>query len=169
MSKYLPYDPQILQRCRNCMHNHGDYCESFQRRVDPESVMCLEDFGMKVEEKPKSDTQDAKADKGKIRPTLVPPEVIWAIAVIREYGNQKYGDPENWKDVEVERYFDSFIRHVLLFWKDPYGYDEESGFPHLWHILCNGAFLTYDMWDILVAGLDEEWREKLKDVRGGLR
>ena len=147
----------MLKKCDLCRHRFD--CEDAYHKID------CDQFATDID---KAKT-DAKADKGKIRPTLVPPEVIWAIAVIREYGNQKYGDPENWKDVEVERYFDSFIRHVLLFWSDPYGYDEESGLPHLWHIMCNGAFLTYDMWDILVAGLDEEWREKLKNVRGGLR
>lgn len=43
--------------------------------------------------------QNAKSDAGKIRPTMVPPEAIWAVAVIREYGTQKYGDQENWRQV----------------------------------------------------------------------
>lgn len=46
------------------------------------------------------DNQIAKADAGKPRLTLVPRKIIWAIARIREYGNRKYKDPENWKQVE---------------------------------------------------------------------
>ena len=41
--------------------------------------------------------QEAKSDGGKIRPTLVPTEIIRAIAKVREYGCEKYGDPENWR------------------------------------------------------------------------
>ena len=38
--------------------------------------------------------QTAKADAGKPRLTLVPSEIIRNIAIIREYGTKKYGDPE---------------------------------------------------------------------------
>ena len=51
--------------------------------------------------------QSAKADRGKLRLSLVPPEIIWDVAVIREYGNLKYHDSENWRGVEVERYRDA--------------------------------------------------------------
>lgn len=85
--------------------------------------------------------QRAKADLGKPRPSLVPTEIVWAIAEIREYGNRKYHDPDNWKTVEWQRYLDALDRHVLLLNEDPFGIDEESGFPHLWHVACNVAFL----------------------------
>lgn len=87
--------------------------------------------------------QEAKADAGKLRPTLVPRKMIWAIAAIREYGNRKYpeGGPDNWKMVEPERYRDAMMRHMLKYLDDPYGADEESGLPHLWHLACNVAFL----------------------------
>lgn len=35
--------------------------------------------------------QSIKADAGKPRPTLVPPEAIWAIAEVRGYGSAKDG------------------------------------------------------------------------------
>ena len=85
--------------------------------------------------------QHAKADNGKIRLTNVPQEIIWAIGVIREYGNQKYGDPENWKTVEPQRYRDAAYRHFLHYLDDPKSVDSESGYPHLWHLACNIAFL----------------------------
>lgn len=85
--------------------------------------------------------QTAKADAGKLRLTLVPTEVIRAIAQTRMYGLEKYGDPENWRKVEVERYRDAAYRHFLAYLDDPHGNDEESGLPHLWHCVTNLAFL----------------------------
>ena len=87
--------------------------------------------------------QDAKADAGKLRPTLVPTAAIRAIAAIRGYGVAKYpnGGPDNWKKVEPERYRDAMARHMLAYIDDPTGKDEESGLPHLWHLICNAAFL----------------------------
>lgn len=88
-----------------------------------------------------NNNQTAKADKGKPRLTLVPRQIIWAIARIREYGNKKYGDPDNWRQVEPQRYRDAMMRHMLAYLDDPYGVDEESSLPHLWHLACNVAFL----------------------------
>lgn len=85
--------------------------------------------------------QKAKADAGKPRLTLVPPQIIWDIAKIREYGNKKYGDPDNWKRVEIERYRDAAYRHFLKYLEDPDSVDEESGYFHLDHLACNIAFL----------------------------
>lgn len=94
-----------------------------------------------------NDTQSAKADAGKPRLTLVPRKIIWAIAAIREYGNKKYHDPENWRQVSVGRYRDAAFRHFCAYLDDPKGVDEESGLPHLWHLACNIAFLI-EMEDI---------------------
>lgn len=87
--------------------------------------------------------QSHKADYGKAKLSLVPRRIIWDIAAVREYGNEKYpdGGPDNWKTVEPERYRDALYRHLMLYLDDPYGEDKESGLPHLWHIACNVAFL----------------------------
>lgn len=85
--------------------------------------------------------QTAKADYGKEQLTLVPRRIIHDICAIRMYGNKKYGDPENWREVEPERYRDAAYRHFLAYLDDPHGVDKESGFPHLWHLACNIAFL----------------------------
>ena len=90
-----------------------------------------------------SDSQKAKADAGKAEIRLVPMEIVWAIAWIRMYGNRKYGDPENWKLVEPERYRDALMRHLLAYISNPKSVDEESGYPHLWHAACNMAFLMH--------------------------
>ena len=85
--------------------------------------------------------QSAKADAGKLQLTLVPRQIIRSIAVIRMYGNRKYHDPENWRQVSKERYRDAAFRHFLAYLDDPMGRDAESGLPHLWHLACNIAFL----------------------------
>ena len=85
--------------------------------------------------------QTAKADAGKLPLTMVPRNIINAIAIVRAYGNQKYKDPDNWKNVEKERYRDAAFRHWLAYLDDPTGKDAESGIPHLFHCCCNMAFL----------------------------
>lgn len=86
--------------------------------------------------------QEAKADQGKARLTLVPRQILFDVARIREYAvNSKYRDPDNWKTVEPERYRDAMMRHMCAYLDDPKGVDEESGLPHLWHLACNVAFL----------------------------
>ena len=89
----------------------------------------------------KMSNQEIKADNGKPRLSLVPMEIIRNIARIREFGLKKYKEKESWKSVEVERYRDALLRHTLLYIEDPYGLDDESGLPHLWHLACNVAFL----------------------------
>ena len=82
----------------------------------------------------------AKADAGKLRPTLVPPHMVMAVTAVREFGTRKYHDPENWRKVEPQRYRDALYRHWLAYLAGE-KLDKESGLPHLWHLACNAAFL----------------------------
>ena len=84
---------------------------------------------------------EAKADSGKVRPTLVPPSLVMAVANVREYGCKKYKDPDNWRKVEPQRYKDALYRHFLAYLSGE-KIDNESGLPHLWHMACNIAFLV---------------------------
>lgn len=118
-----------IHPCRGC----GDF--------EKEAQTCISKGGCGMND------QEAKADAGKLRLTLVPRKIIWAIAAIREYGVKKYKEPDNWKRVEKERYRDAAYRHFLAYLDDPQGVDEESGLPHLWHCCCNLAFLC-EMEDI---------------------
>lgn len=93
------------------------------------------------DEKWLDESQLAKADEGKPRLTLVPRQIIFDIAKVREYGNRKYHDPDNWKTVEPERYRDAAFRHFMAYLDDPDGVDAESGISHLAHLACNIAFL----------------------------
>lgn len=87
-----------------------------------------------------SGDQSVKADGRKLRPTLVPPSLMIAVARVREYGTWKYGDPENWRKVEAQRYRDAMYRHWLSYLSGEQ-YDPESGLSHLDHCACNLAFL----------------------------
>lgn len=86
--------------------------------------------------------QNAKADAGKLRLTLVPRQIIRDIAAVREFAvNGKYKAPDNWKQVEACRYRDAAFRHFLAYLDDPESVDEESGLKHLAHLATNIAFL----------------------------
>lgn len=86
---------------------------------------------------------DAKQDEGKLQLSLVPPEIINQIAAVRMYGNQKYHNPDNWQTVEIARWWDALLRHLMycaehgLDSRDP-----ESGLPSLAHAACNIAFIV---------------------------
>ena len=110
---------------------------------------------IKIKAKPKTETKtpstfesalrdcyyDAKADNGKPTLSLVPTEIIFEIEKVRSYGNRKYHSPDNWKQVEVERYHEALLRHTLAMWDDIYARDKESGLLHLSHIATNIAFI----------------------------
>lgn len=85
-------------------------------------------------------TDGLKHDGGKLRLSLVPAEAIEAIGAVMTHGAEKYGK-DSYKQVEPERYRDALMRHVCKWLKDPHGKDEDSGMPHLWHIITNAAFL----------------------------
>lgn len=86
--------------------------------------------------------QEAKADAGKLEISLTPVQIVRDITEVRMYGTKKYGDPDNWKRVELQRYINAMLRHTLAFWEDPYSVDEESGIPHYKHAECNWAFIS---------------------------
>lgn len=73
--------------------------------------------------------------------TLIPIEAIEAIRTVRLYGTKKYGDVNNWKKVEIQRYRDALYRHFLAYMDDPNSVDEESGLYHYKHMICNCAFI----------------------------
>ena len=100
--------------------------------------------------------QTAKADAGKPPLTLVPRQIIFDIAKVREYGNKKYHDPENWRKVEPQRYRDAALRHFMAYLDDPEGIDLESGLTHLSHLACNVAFLCEMEREKKVMGLNDE-------------
>ena len=69
------------------------------------------------------------------------PAIIEAVGEAGNCGTRKYGDAENWRQVEPARCRDAIMRHVCAYLRDPGGTDAESGLPHLAHAACNIAFL----------------------------
>ena len=57
-----------------------------------------------------------KHDSGKLRLSRVPPQIITAIANVRDYGDRKYTDPENWRKIAPERWHEALLRHTLAIW-----------------------------------------------------
>ena len=129
--------PQHRYYCPECgKFSHSTFSdEDMQKYAD--------DYSNQVLFSERTTDYHAKQDYGKAKLTLVPRRILWDIAAIREYGNNKYpeGGPDNWKAVEVDRYRDAAYRHFLKYLDDPHGVDKESGLPHLWHLATNIAFL----------------------------
>lgn len=84
-----------------------------------------------------------KDTAGKPKLSLVPPQIIFDIAEVREYGNKKYpeGGKDNWKKVSIDDYKDALLRHTMKYLQDPESKDEESGIEHYKHMACNMAFI----------------------------
>ena len=82
-----------------------------------------------------------KFDGGKLRYDLIPPEIKLWLAEILTHGAKKYA-PDNWKNVEVNRYIAAMERHMVA-WQLGEEYDPDSGYHHLKHILTNAAFIAY--------------------------
>ena len=106
-----------------------------------------------------------KFDAGKPQMRLVPTAMMELIAKIREYGNKKYL-PNSWKYVDkaVPRYTDAMLRHLYAWLEDSDSVDEESGYPHFWHFLCNASFLAHFEVKRYDEN-DEAWRETIERAR----
>lgn len=85
--------------------------------------------------------QKAKTDAGKPIFTWVPPAIIQAIERVRAFGNKKYHDPDNWRNVSPDRYWQAYLRHTIAAWWDFRKKDKESGLRHIDHCACNLAFI----------------------------
>lgn len=127
-------DNPSVSYCRKCVDAFSRRDQFYFTNVDDVTnaqVLKFEDIK----------NQDAKADAGKPNLSLVPTKIIYEIEKIRAYGTAKYGDPENWKKVELERYHQALLRHTLAIWNNINARDEESGLLHLSHMAANIAFI----------------------------
>ena len=89
--------------------------------------------------------QEAKADAGKLQMMLMLPEINKAVVRVREYGGNKYKSHDNWKKVELSRWQNAMMRHLMAYIVDPWSRDEESGLRHIDHIACNLAYILENM------------------------
>jgi hypothetical protein len=82
-----------------------------------------------------------KNDVDKPRFDLIPPEFLWGMAEVLEFGTRKYA-PNNWaKGADWSRYYAALQRHLNLWWAGE-DYDEETACSHLYHAACCLAFLA---------------------------
>jgi hypothetical protein len=82
-----------------------------------------------------------KGDSEKPRFDLIPPEFLWGMAEVLEYGARKYA-PNNWvRGADWSRYYSALQRHLNLWWAGE-DYDEETSCSHLYHAACCLAFLA---------------------------
>lgn len=81
-----------------------------------------------------------KFDGDRLRPDLIPPSAIKAMAEVLTFGARKY-KPNNWRKCQdLSRYEAALLRHLLAY-QEGETFDHESKMPHLWHALVNIAFL----------------------------
>lgn len=103
---------------------------------------------------PAVDNSGYKKDEGKIRLELMPPEFIFAVGTILNFGAKKY-PYRNWEHgMDWGRVFGAAMRHLWAWWggsqptKTNFAFgdlDTETGYSHLWHASCCMAFLvTYE-------------------------
>lgn len=86
-----------------------------------------------------------KNDSEKLMWDRVPFEIIEELAKVMTYGAKKYKeDPNkpNWRETEdgYNRYFAAMMRHLTEDRKGNY-LDEESGLPHMSHVLFTAVAL----------------------------
>ena len=83
-------------------------------------------------------------DAGKLRLDLIPPEATLYLARVLTLGAQKY-EARNWElGMDWSRCLGSLKRHLLK-WELGQTVDDESGEPHLAHVMWNAmALLVYE-------------------------
>lgn len=79
----------------------------------------------------------------KVRMELVPLTVMESLGKVLTYGAKKYAD-NSWQDLPDfwRRYKAALLRHLIAIDKGEL-IDPESGLPHIEHVLCNAAFLSW--------------------------
>ena len=81
---------------------------------------------------------------GKMRPTLISPHALQGLMAVLEFGARKYA-PRNWErglPGGLEPILDSLLRHVFAMMRGE-EVDQESGLPHIDHVLCNAMFYSH--------------------------
>ena len=81
-----------------------------------------------------------KFDGDKLRPDLIPVSAMTALAEVLTFGARKY-KPNNWRNCkDLDRYKGALMRHWMAYMAGE-SHDQESGMPHLWHLITNASFL----------------------------
>ena len=104
--------------------------------------------------------KESKDSGNKIMYELIDPIFLESVANILTIGAKKYPDKDdtNWKNAsrkELKHYRSAIFRHFEAYRKGE-SIDEETGEPHLAHIVCSCMFLE---WFRRVYGWDMEVEE----------
>lgn len=96
-----------------------------------------------------------KFDREKLRYDLIPWQALEEAAKVLTHGAKKYA-PGNWKKVPdaKNRYYAALMRHLQEVRKGNL-IDDDSGYSHLAHVLCNAMFLVYLYDEAPVEVVDE--------------
>lgn len=88
--------------------------------------------------------EGVKDDHGKSAMDLIPPELLFGVADILQFGSLKY-EVRNWEHgMRWGRVYAALMRHLWKWWGGE-NLDKETGMSHLWHAGCCIAFLiTYE-------------------------
>lgn len=104
----------------------------------------IEKAGIPAKEVSTAIQDKVKDTKGKAKLHLVPQQILYDIAEVREYGVNKYPDygEDNWKYGDPKNYMDALYRHLTKMVKNGMdSKDEESGIEHYKHLATNAAFI----------------------------
>lgn len=110
----------------------------------PKNNHGLEKAGTPAKEASRIIQDKVKDTKGKAKLHLIPQQILYDIAEVREYGNIKYptGGEDNWKLGDPKDYLDAAYRHLTKMVRDGMdSKDEESGIEHYKHFATNAAFI----------------------------
>lgn len=141
---------KCCEDCYDCaisMHNNPwrlscvDYAKALP--VETAAYMGYEIIQDETDSEPNKPNQECKKDAGKPRIALVPMQILRDVAEVRGWAvDNKYHDPDNWKDVELDRYINAMLRHTIAFVEDMESKDEESGLYHQYHAETNWVFIS---------------------------
>lgn len=85
-----------------------------------------------------------KADAGKSRVDLIPPDVLIELGNLYAMGAAKYAD-DNWKiGMEYKRVYAAMLRHAFKWWSGE-EFDQTDGQHHLDSVIWCGVALRYYM------------------------
>lgn len=124
----------------------------------------------------------AKDTKGKPKLSYIPWKAMKAIAEVRQFGVDKYGDDTCWKQVDKRDFLDAALRHIYKH-LDGTEIDPESGLEHIAHAATSlilalglakedpafGLLKKKDKWCGAATFVDLQscYDEVVKDYEGG--